>query len=88
MSFTDFLDLWFNKDVPVFVFSEKLQVALYDAIEACKPLKEYGYTPRFTIMPEFAEYRAFTYLKDEYANAEVTHFTLVEEGMIVFLDIV
>ena len=88
MKLSDFLEMYTLCRMPVIVFAyDSAFDEIWDCIDEQKPLTEWAYSPEFCIMPEFSQFKAKAYIKEKYANAKVIHFTIVKEGMIIFVEV-
>ena len=89
MTLANFLDeLYGYQDLPVLVYNEEHYDPMWDLVNDGTPMdkfgKEFG-NAAFALHMKYMEYRVSVFLKEEYATAEVTHFIVTDECMLVFI---
>lgn len=86
MTLTEFLDMYTLKEPPIIVFDFSVYDEVWDKMDDGEKIDELGVDPEFAILPKWTQYRAFGYLNETFANAEVKRFTFTDEGMIIFIE--
>ena len=84
MTLNNFLESCYVQ-TKVLVYRQEDSTLVYDAITLGKSLKDFPLT-EFCLVPCYCKNQARVYLKDSYAEAKVTSFANIDDGVVVFIE--
>lgn len=89
MTLSHFLDeLYGCQNLLVLVYGEGSYDSMWDVVNAGTPLDKYGEEygeAYFALHMKHTDFRLSEFLRERYANAEVKHFIVTDECMLVFV---
>lgn len=90
MTLSQFIDsLYGCQELLVLVYNEDCYDAMWDLVDEKTPIEEYGARygcAEFALHTKYTETKLSCFLNEKYANAEVTHFMVTDECMLVFIN--
>ena len=98
MTLSQFIDnLYGCQELLVLVYNEECYDAMWELVDEKTPIEEYGekyikeYGGRygcaeFALHMKYTEVKLSCFLNEKYANAEVTHFMVTDECILVFIN--
>ena len=92
MKLTNFLDkLYGCQELPVLVYDDESYDAMWELVDSKTRMdkygKEYG-NAIFALHLKYTEYKVSEFLNEKYSNAEVVHFMVTDECMLVFINVI
>lgn len=89
MTLANFLDeLYGCQNLPVLVYDEDSYNSMWGLVDDGIQLDDYGKeysNANFALHMKYTDYRLSAFLNEKYANAEVKHFIVTDECMLVFV---
>jgi len=89
MTLANFIDeLYGCQNLPVLVYDEDSYESMWDLVNDGIPIDEYGNLygcANFALHMKYTDCRLSAFLNEKYTNAEVKHFIVTDECMLVFV---